>query len=358
MSSYNLYNNRKNRSPLDYSDPLEADSYVYVDGRGFAPTPPVITERRMLQWCSNCIGFAIIFYIIFTFTFPNLILGIMELISPAFVYADGEALSSIAIELTDLISGNLSLLLPFMVFLYISHIPIKRILPFRSIPLSVTVPSLFIALGCSVIGYSASMSLSGFMSVFSLEPVMGEIMTPTETLPLIIFLLNICILAPVVEEVVFRGVIMNTLRRFGDCFALLISSLLFALVHMNLVQIPNAFIMGLVIGYFTMYSGSIWTGIGIHILNNLLTMGINGLISLLPDQSQMLSLLAVYTFYIMTAVIAFLLLLKNHPDVFYFHRSSTLSTERKKYITFFSAMTMLCCLVVLILFIISNIRVI
>ncbi len=356
MSSYNLYNNRKNRSPLDYSDPMEADSYVYVEGRGFAPTPPVITERRMLQWCANCIGFAIIFYIIFSYTFPGLILGIMEFISPSFVYGSGGSLTSMAIELTDLLSGVLSLLLPFMVFLYISHMPVKRILPFRHMPASVTVPSIFLALGCSVIGYAASMSLSGFMSLFGLEPVMADIISPGETLPLLIFTLNIAVIAPIVEEVVFRGVIMNTLRRFGDCFALLISSLLFALVHMNLVQIPNAFIMGLVIGYFTLYSGSLWTGIFIHMLNNILTLMLNGLISLLPVQSQMFSMLAVYTFYIAAAIIAFLLLLKNHPDVFYFHRSSTLSTERKKYGAFFSAMTMVLCLVILCLFIVSNIR--
>jgi len=52
------YFNNKKGMPSYYSSP-DADSYTYVDGRGFAPTPPVITERRMLQWCANGIGFAI-----------------------------------------------------------------------------------------------------------------------------------------------------------------------------------------------------------------------------------------------------------------------------------------------------------
>ena len=62
--------NYRNPHGLPYSPP-DADSYTYVDGRGFAPTPPVITERRLLQWCANGIGFSILFYIIFSFTLPE-----------------------------------------------------------------------------------------------------------------------------------------------------------------------------------------------------------------------------------------------------------------------------------------------
>ena len=106
--------NYRNPRGLPYSPP-DADSYTYVDGRGFAPTPPVITERRLLQWCANGIGFSILFYIIFSFTLPGVVLGIFQIFNPYMhIYSDGTVLSPLIMEIVELISGNLSLLLPFL----------------------------------------------------------------------------------------------------------------------------------------------------------------------------------------------------------------------------------------------------
>lgn len=349
---------RNPRGPkgIPYNSPPDADSYTYVDGRGFAPSPPIITERRLLQWCSNGIGFSILFYIIFSFTLPNVVLGIFQIFNPYLhVYSDGTVYSPLITEIVDLISGNLALLLPFLLLAFVHRASFSEMLPFRPFRASITLPSLFIALAVSVIGYVASTVISSFLSWFGVMPVMADFVFPDEPAAAFLFLLNIAVLAPLAEEIVFRGIILNMLRRFGDCFALLISSLLFAFVHMNLVQMPNAFIMGLVIGYFTLCTGSLWTGVCIHVLNNSLVLLLNGVLSGMNEQAQLLAMLLVYGLYLLLGIIALLLLLKNHPNMFYLRRSSTLSTERKKYSTFFSALTMVICLAVLGLFTISNI---
>ena len=118
---------------------------------------------------------------------------------------------------------------------------------------------------------------------------------------------------------------------------------------------PNAFIMGMVIGYFSLCTGSLWTGICIHVLNNSLVLLLNGALTGLNEETQLLLMLVVYGLYLIGGLIAFLILLKNHPNMFYIRRSSTLSTERKKYSTFFSALTMVISLLILGLFTISNI---
>ena len=81
----------------------------------------------------------------------------------------------------------------------------------------------------------------------------------------ILYIINGVVLPAFIEEIVFRGAIMQSLRRFGDGFALLVSSVLFAVVHGNFVQAPYAFLMGLVIGYFVLRTGSLWAGIFIHL---------------------------------------------------------------------------------------------
>ena len=66
-----------------------------------------------------------------------------------------------------------------------------------------------------------------------------------------------------------RGVVMQPLRKYGDRFAIVVSAVLFAALHGNMVQIPFAFIAGLALGYFAIITNSIWTSVAIHCLNNL-----------------------------------------------------------------------------------------
>ena len=349
------YQHKNNKSSIPYSSD-DADSYTYVDGKGFTPSPPIITERRLLQWSSNGIGFAIIFYIIFSLTLPNTAVSVIKLFNPYLrITEEGFIANPIISQIAEILVGNISLLLPFAFLIFIHKAPTNKILPFKHFQSSITVPALFIAMGTSVIGAVSSVALSIFMSLFGYMPIMGNFEMPQNAVAAALFVLNVAIIAPISEEIVFRGAIMNILRRFGDCFALLISSLLFSLVHMNLVQIPNAFLMGLVIGYFTLCTGSLWTGICIHCLNNSLVLLVNGILELVPPEFHNLITLIIYIGYLTAGIIAFLFLLRRHPNIFFFHRSATLSTEKKKYSAFFSALTMTACIVILFIFTINNI---
>ena len=71
-----------------------------------------------------------------------------------------------------------------------------------------------------------------------------------------------------VEEFAIRGVVMQSLRKYGDWFAIIMSSFVFALMHGNMIQIPFAFIAGIGIGYAVIKTGTMWTGVIIHFINN------------------------------------------------------------------------------------------
>lgn len=90
------------------------------------------------------------------------------------------------------------------------------------------------------------------------------------------------LVAPVVEELIFRGAILKTLEPYGKWFALLASSLLFGLMHGNFAQIPFAFAVGMILGYVSI-EYSIWYSILLHIANNfLLGEVISRILDLLP----------------------------------------------------------------------------
>lgn len=76
-------------------------------------------------------------------------------------------------------------------------------------------------------------------------------------LPVAFNLVYSCLLAPLCEELCFRGMLLRRLRPWGDGFALCASALLFALVHGNLYQMFYAFAVGLVLGGIFLYTGNL-----------------------------------------------------------------------------------------------------
>lgn len=79
------------------------------------------------------------------------------------------------------------------------------------------------------------------------------------------------IIAPIFEEVLFRGVLLQPFRKYGDLFAVIVSGVLFGLFHANLIQIPFAAITGILFGILVVKYNSIWPAIFVHMLNNFIS---------------------------------------------------------------------------------------
>ena len=82
--------------------------------------------------------------------------------------------------------------------------------------------------------------------------------------------LSIALLAPILEELLFRGAIQGQLQASGmrPWTAIIVSSLIFGVVHMNPAQIPFAFLLGMMFGWLYYRTGSLLPGIIGHVLNN------------------------------------------------------------------------------------------
>lgn len=84
----------------------------------------------------------------------------------------------------------------------------------------------------------------------------------------IIYSIFVCLAAPVGEELFFRGAVLKSLQLYGSKFAIIISAVLFGLVHGNFEQIPFAFFAGLIFGYIAVKTDSLFYPIIFHIINN------------------------------------------------------------------------------------------
>lgn len=82
---------------------------------------------------------------------------------------------------------------------------------------------------------------------------------------------SLAILTPVGEELLFRGVVTTALLPYRPIVATLGSAGIFALLHGINVVLPAAFIVGVITAELRRRSGSIWPGVVVHAINNLIT---------------------------------------------------------------------------------------
>jgi uncharacterized protein len=83
----------------------------------------------------------------------------------------------------------------------------------------------------------------------------------------------IAIAAPLVEELLFRGLLQNALRKYLPVWgAIILSSFLFSLVHLQPYAIPGLMSLGIAFGYLYHRTGSLRTNIILHMANNALAL--------------------------------------------------------------------------------------
>ncbi len=127
---------------------------------------------------------------------------------------------------------------------------------------------LFLGVGMSAFANIATSSVSAVFSSFGIEFLAPAYSYPKGFFGVILSVLAIAVTPALVEEFSMRGVVMGHLRECGDTFAVFMSAAIFAMIHGNFVQIPFAFLMGLIIGYAVIKTGSLITGVVIHFINN------------------------------------------------------------------------------------------
>ena len=149
----------------------DPNCYTYVDGYGFTPPPPIVTERRMLQRYSNGLGFATLLYFLLATVLPFLLLWGVSFFRPAIrIYGNQVMASGSVIQLVNLLSSAICLFLPFFLFILLSHIPMRVAFPLKKFSASLCVPCVFLALAVSVIGVTSSSLIGGLLSFAGLQP--------------------------------------------------------------------------------------------------------------------------------------------------------------------------------------------
>ncbi len=145
------------------------------------------------------------------------------------------------------------------------------------------------------------------------------------------------IVPALVEEFACRGIVLGLLKKYGHGFAIITSSIIFGIMHGNFEQIPFAIFVGLILGYIYVKTGSIWTGVLVHGINNAISVIFTYLQNIMDPNMQNLLYIVYLIVSMLAAVIGILLLTKNRDEDFSLKEKEDLISEKDKYIYFFTS---------------------
>lgn len=200
----------------------------------------------------------------------------------------------------------------------------------------------FVGVGISAFANIASNELGAIFEAFGVHFSSPRFNYPTGVFGMLLSYLAIAVTPALVEEFAMRGMVMGTARPHGELFGLIVSATLFSLMHGNLVQIPFAFVMGIIIGYAVIKSGSIITGMTIHFLNNAISVTMAYTMSKIESFTvQGICSIAYVGICAVLLIAGLFLAQKIDRGVWYLNKGESLLTDREKFKIFFLSPTVI-----------------
>ncbi|MBQ5809955.1 MAG: CPBP family intramembrane metalloprotease [Clostridia bacterium] len=212
-------------------------------------------------------------------------------------------------------------------------------------------PLILAGLGASGV---ANMAAGMFESVVNytdntVEEMIGAL--PTGFWGVVLTVVAVCVVPALAEEFAFRGIVLGLLRNVSEPFAVVVSALLFGLMHGNLSQIPSSFLLGLILGYAVVATNSIWPACAIHFLSNGISVVVTYLSKYLTNEALMALNIMMYAIMLGLGIIGFILFVKKNRDAFRLSHEQGLSGKGKAAAFFLSP----CIIIFLIITIIETV---
>ena len=121
------------------------------------------------------------------------------------------------------------------------------------------------------------------------------------------------ILSPIVEEMLFRGIMLNKIRMYGDKVAIITTAIMFGLFHANFSQFFYAVGLGVIFAYVTLKTGTIKYSIILHIVINIVGSVI--MPSIVGDGSNIALIGVAGLVLIAITIIGIVLLINNRKNI-------------------------------------------
>ena len=268
------------------------------------------------------------------------LLGLVTAGSQLFISVVIVAVSTIAIILTQsesalgllggleaqIIFSVIAFIPPYLITTWIRFRSFGGIFPVRPVKAGLLIPLVLAGLSGMLVLNFLMEPYMALLTELGINTDYGSFEIPDGISGGLLYLFTAAVVPALVEEFAFRGVVLSHLRRYGNTFAILVSSLLFGLVHGNLVQIPFAFAAGCIMAYIDILTDSMLPSIIIHFLNNAISASGDLADTYLGEAGSMWLMTVIFVVCFVAGIISVWLLARKYPYAFRSAGRGNLST--------------------------------
>ena len=236
--------------------------HIYVNGYGFVNVDPRFQQERSIRKNAAVTGLALTEILVLSLVCPYLgalfLRGILSVFNLSGTYAAVQALT----EVREIISYLLSMGIPLVTATAILR-PQRGSISLRRAPANgrMLSYSILAALAVSTLMGLVSSFTERIFANFHILELTPDYLLPSTSLALLLYLIRLSVLPALFEEFLFRGVLLRSLWQFGDAFALITSSVAFGLIHYSITKDMSGFVLGLILGYYVIRTGSVYTAV-------------------------------------------------------------------------------------------------
>lgn len=308
-------------------------------------------ETKAIKRVSNYIGLAIILSFIFAIFAMYTLYFIAKIFTPHSNINDAFlGLDPVICYLIDSIVAIIASVLPFYISSSSMNSKISDLIQFKTFDKKFGLACIGIGMMTCVYANFTAYSLLFNLNSIGLYPHIPDLPYDNNTASIIMYTISLSIIPPLVEEFAYRGVVLGSLRQYGDGFAILVSSVLFGLMHANFLQTPGTFIVGLILGFLTVRLNSILPAMIIHFLNNFSAVILTIIEKNFGSYYQTLVQNLFFLTLILIGILCLIYILNKDKNFFSIQRSTSALNLKQKFKAFSSSAAMI---IALVLFTIS-----
>lgn len=267
-------------------------------------------QKKELKKISSWLGGAIILYLVLQ--------NVVSLVMVKTTTGSGQTLydiyrssASFSYAVNILFISILSVAVPFELVALINKKKYKTpIVPTKSLKFSDAVVWICFGMGVCVIANAAISYLAVFLKTVGVTLTQGDTANPASIFDCVLDIIGIAIVPAICEEFAMRCCSLGLLKNYGKAFGVVAVSVVFGLLHGNVIQFVFAFLGGLVFAYVTIKTDSIIPAICIHALNNGIS-AVNDIVNFIAGKEINITL-ALFGFWFLVGIIAAIYLGTKH----------------------------------------------
>lgn len=345
-NNYNQYNNAYGQS-MPVNEQIERNKQQYYINKQM-----LNMQKKELRRFGNSIGLASISYVLISIIASSVLLLLgnnLYSTNPVFQYSFNLLLTVCAVAL------------PFGIMAIVNK---KRyalpIVPSNKVGgKDLTLWVSFGMLCCVGSNIIVTLGVVPFFKTFGYELSQSESLDPNSPFACIMTLISVAVAPAVCEEFALRCCAQQLIRKYGKAFAVFSVSIVFSLMHGNVIQFVFTFLIALIMGYVTVKTDSILPAILIHAFNNGMSAMNSTATYFMGEKNSEYTLSIFFVFWICAGTAALIYMLKNQ----YFKKERKMKNPAKVELTswqkissFFFAPGMIIPVILFVIMIIQSIQ--